>query len=190
MSEFIYFIFWLFVIFLLSQNFLRSLFIFFFLLTNSKNWSMRLTAILLLPGTILHELSHWLTAELLHVPTGAINFLPRLQNEKDLQMGSVAIAKTDPFRRTVIGIAPTIFGLSIITFLTGLLPQSVFLYHFQSIAIIIIILIISSTMFSSDQDLKTALIPLVFIITVVIVFWWFKFSIPDKIAELFLLIIN
>ncbi|MDX1523056.1 MAG: hypothetical protein R3264_15630, partial [Anaerolineae bacterium] len=46
-------------------------------------------AILLFPGVLLHEISHWLAAKLLGVHTGSFSILPRLQRDGTVQLGYV-----------------------------------------------------------------------------------------------------
>ncbi len=76
---------------------------------------------LILPGVVLHELSHWLTAWLLGVPAR----LPSLGPERigsrrggKVSLGSVQVAKTDPLRSSLIGLAPLLVGATVI-FLIG-----------------------------------------------------------------------
>lgn len=81
-----------------------------------------LYSILVLPGTIIHELSHWLIAEILQVRTGPITVLPDLTGDGDSQrLGSVATAASDPLRGFLIGIAPFCTGTIILMILGSLL---------------------------------------------------------------------
>jgi len=72
---------------------------------------------LLLPGVILHELSHWLVAKALRVPTGRLTLGPRRSGEA-LTFASLPVARTDLFRKSVIGLAP-LFGGTLAIFLTA-----------------------------------------------------------------------
>ncbi|MBN1995352.1 MAG: hypothetical protein JW953_21875 [Anaerolineae bacterium] len=89
-----------------------------FLLTGSQKAAMWVFWVLFLPGTFLHELSHWLTAKLLRVKTGRFSLWPK-QRRGQLQMGAVQVEVADPFRHSLIGLAPLIFG-SIAILLIGL----------------------------------------------------------------------
>lgn len=87
------------------------------LLTGHAERSILLYALVLLPGVMLHELSHWLTAGLLGVRTGAVSLLPRLKKDKTLQLGYVEYykdARLGPLRESLIGGAPLIFGTAVI----------------------------------------------------------------------------
>jgi hypothetical protein len=71
---------------------------------------MLLYFVLLLPGILIHELSHWLVANLLGVRTGEISLWPSRRPGNQTRMGSVRVARTDPFRASLIGVAPLISG--------------------------------------------------------------------------------
>ncbi len=80
--------------------------------------------ILFLPGTVIHELSHWIVAEILQVQTGAITIFPDFEAENHVdrqRLGSVATAKSDPFRGFLIGIAPFVTGTLALFVLSSLL---------------------------------------------------------------------
>ena len=90
-----------------------------FLLTGNPQAAMWVFWVLFLPGTFLHELSHWLTAKLLGVKTGRFSLWPKLSRQGQLQMGAVQVEVSDPFRHSLIGLAPLIFG-SVAILLIGL----------------------------------------------------------------------
>ena len=81
-----------------------------YLLTGNLNVAMWLFWVLFLPGTLLHELSHWLAAILLRVKIGSFSLWPKLKKGGQLQMGAVQVDVADPFRHSLIGLAPLIFG--------------------------------------------------------------------------------
>lgn len=89
-----------------------------FLLTGNPQVAMWLFWVMFLPGTLLHEFSHWLTAVLLGVKTSRFSIWPKKKKKGELQMGSVQVELTDPFRHSLIGVAPLIFG-SIAVLLIG-----------------------------------------------------------------------
>ncbi|MEW5957666.1 MAG: hypothetical protein AB1801_08080 [Chloroflexota bacterium] len=80
------------------------------MLTGNARLAVWLFWVLFLPGTVLHELSHWVTATLLRVKTGRFSFWPQLKKKGELQMGSLEVDEADPFRYSLIGLAPLIFG--------------------------------------------------------------------------------
>lgn len=81
-----------------------------FLLTGNSQVAMWFFWVLFLPGTLLHEFSHWLTAFLLRVKTSRFSLWPTVKKRGQLQMGSVQVEVVDPFRHSLIGLAPLIFG--------------------------------------------------------------------------------
>lgn len=87
------------------------------LLTGNPERAIYLYAILLFPGVLLHEISHWLVATLLGVRTGSMSLLPRRTPDGSLQLGYVEYYRTktvDPVRESLIGGAPLITGTIVI----------------------------------------------------------------------------
>ena len=87
------------------------------LVTGKPERAIYFYAIILFPGVLLHELSHWITATLLGVRTGSISLLPRRDLDGSLQLGYVEYyrGKTlDPVRESLIGGAPMIAGTAVI----------------------------------------------------------------------------
>jgi hypothetical protein len=80
------------------------------LLSGSHDVAILLYFLLLLPGVLVHELSHWLTAKFLRVPTGTITLGPSWKGKGTTRLGSVSVAKADPLREGLIGMAPLITG--------------------------------------------------------------------------------
>ncbi len=95
------------------------------LIFNTNKPGLILYSFFSFPGTVLHELSHWLMAELLQVQTGEIKIIPDLDtSEKRKKLGSVMTEKTDPFRGFMIGIAPFIVGTLALFLLESALSAS------------------------------------------------------------------
>jgi hypothetical protein len=70
--------------------------------------------ILLFPGVLVHELSHWIVARLLSVRTGRISIGPTRKGAGSTRFGAVSVAKTDPLRGSLIGVAPLLTGSGLI----------------------------------------------------------------------------
>lgn len=84
-----------------------------YLLTGRMNWAVLIYAIILFPGVLLHELSHFVVARLLGVRTGAVSLLPQMQKDGTIRLGYVEYYKgrsLGPVRETLIGGAPLITG--------------------------------------------------------------------------------
>lgn len=158
-------------LYLTSKRLINLLFNFLFRLTRSKKFSFYTLALLFLPGTLIHELSHFLVALVTLVPVGTLHLWPHIDDQGGVRLGSVAIGKTDPIRRGIVGIAPIVGGTLVIS---GLILFSQFflnLFVFEWVGYLILgylIFVISTTMFSSKKDLEGIWL-LVFAIVVILV---------------------
>ncbi|HDQ72561.1 MAG TPA: hypothetical protein ENN19_10755 [Chloroflexi bacterium] len=83
------------------------------LLTGDSEIAVVLYALPLLPGILLHEMSHALTALLLGVRVGGISIRPKRAGQR-VQLGFVPIEKTDAVRASLIGLAPLLTGSAVI----------------------------------------------------------------------------
>jgi hypothetical protein len=83
------------------------------LLTDDPDIAVPLYALPLLPGIVLHELSHAITALLLGVRVGRITIRPKLAGQR-VQLGFVPVEKTDVVRASLIGLAPLVSGSAVI----------------------------------------------------------------------------
>lgn len=128
-------------------------------------------SLLFLPGTILHELSHWIVAEILQVRTGEITIFPDLVGREESQrLGSVATAKSDPFRGFLIGVAPFITGLGTLVILGRLLELGWGVYPlWQIILLIYAIVVFSNSMMISKEDRRTWPFIIIFFALILIV---------------------
>jgi hypothetical protein len=82
----------------------------FLVLTRQPELSMSLFALLFLPGVLLHEVSHFIMAQILGVRTGRFSLMPRKIEGGQLRLGYVETEQTDFFRDAMIGIAPLLTG--------------------------------------------------------------------------------
>lgn len=110
-------------LYILSRNLTKNLFIAVFLLTRSRSIGVGFLSLLFFPGTVLHELAHLFTAEVLGVRTSGLTLVPEGIEKTEVKTGSVSIAQTDPFRRSVIGIAPVIVGLIMLGVISYFIAQ-------------------------------------------------------------------
>lgn len=89
------------------------------LLTGNDNLAVLVHFMLLLPGVVVHELSHWVAAKLLGLRTGPISLGPVRKRGKQMRFGSVQITRADPVRESLIGLAPLISGTVLVLALAG-----------------------------------------------------------------------
>ncbi len=151
------------IIYIISRKLEKTVFTLFALVFRSKHVASSILAFLYLPGTVVHEFAHLITAELLRVPTGKISFTPEfIQDEKykEIKLGSVEIGSSDPIRRYLIGFAPVFVGMVVLMGIIWLaleyLPRvsDPRLQLFVGALSGYILFSISSNMFSSRKDLE------------------------------------
>lgn len=138
--------------------------------------SLNLIFFLLLPGIFLHEFSHILTAEILRVPTGELKLKPEIK-EGGLSLGSAQIGATDPFRLTLIGLAPFISGLTVLWLLIKFNPGGWWQILFGYLAFTI-----ANTLFSSPSDLQAAAVPIVLVLILFGVFQMAHLFLPPTLV--------
>lgn len=192
------------VLYFLSRRVVKGVYRFFYRVTKRKNWTVYLFAMVFLPGTFIHEISHFLAALFLLVPVGKFELLPKIEEEGSFKLGSVSIAKTDPLRRFLIGVAPLVFGLSVILgLLYYVLMIRIISTWWEYLLLGFIIFQVANSMFASKKDLEGALVLFIFIVFVIVLLLilgvripidWVSLSFNKKIedflinANLFLLI--
>src|SRR5437588_344943 len=86
----------------------------------SKRVMFWILALFFLPGTIVHEISHFLTATVLFLRVRDLNIFPSFE-ENQIKLGHVMYEKKDVFRSILVGIAPFFGGLGVF----------LLLYYFQ-----------------------------------------------------------
>jgi hypothetical protein len=94
------------------------------LLTNDPEVAVLFYYVLLLPGVLLHEGSHWLAAKLLRVRIRRVSLWPERGRGGMIRLGLVETAQADPLRATLIGLAPLAAGVAAITLIGTLLDTS------------------------------------------------------------------
>jgi hypothetical protein len=73
-----------------------------------------LLALVMFPGTVVHEVSHFVAATFLFVKVNKISFLPQ-KTPRGIALGHIQPAKQpDPFRDALIGVAPLIGGSAVL----------------------------------------------------------------------------
>jgi hypothetical protein len=87
------------------------------LMTGKSERALIVYALILLPGVLVHELSHWIVATLVGVRTGTFSVIPRTQPDGTVQLGYVEYYKgrtLGPIRESLIGGAPLLVGTTLI----------------------------------------------------------------------------
>lgn len=141
-------------IFILSRAVLRHMFIFLHRFTRSQTLGISIISILYFPGTVIHEMSHFIVALILNMHPRDVSLFPVIDGRR-VRLGHVEYEreKGDFIRPILVGVAP-LFGASVVLWL---LVQTNLLYETHlGIRLLVgyFILSVTANMFSSDQDLK------------------------------------
>lgn len=145
------------LLFLLSRRLTSELSYFFYGIFKSRKVAAFLMAAIFLPGTIIHEFSHALMAQLLFVHVGKMELMPRIEGES-LKLGSVEVGKTDVFRNFFIGIAPFLVGTGLLLGIVyAAIENDIFGFNIWSIGILYTLFVIANTMYSSRKDMEGAI---------------------------------
>lgn len=162
----------------LSTTINKLLFLLLSRVSQNQHITVYTVALIFLPGTFIHEMSHYLMALFLFVPAGHMQLLPKLY-DKQIKLGSVQIAKCDILRRILIGVAPFLFGTALLLGLTyEILPYFSYLSAWAAVSIIYSIFEIGNTMFSSKKDLEGTVEFLLAITVVLVIAYLFGFRPP------------
>jgi len=142
-------------------------------------------SIIFLPGTIIHEISHFLFAALTGARTGKIDIFPEYlelessdEGTTHVALGSVQTQKLNPLRGFLVGIAPFISGIVLLIWLAALLQTA---YSEGNIWIVILegylFFIISNSFFPSWSDIKQAIPLTIILILAALLVWYFGFQV-------------
>src|SRR3990170_4820904 len=163
-------------------------------LVQNQKAAIWILAFIFLPGTIVHELSHFLLATLFRVPTGHISIFPNFKHiekgKQDISMGHIQIAQTGPFRHTLIGIAPLFVGLSLLYFIAHLFfPNNLQQMTNDQLLMTALgayfLFSISLTMFTSRSDLRSFIFvaPVVILLTIALFLAGIRISVTRSLSE-------
>lgn len=142
------------LLYLLSVRVIQVIYALIYTLFHSRPIGLSIVSLIFFPGTIVHELAHLFVAEILGVRTGKLTLVPESIETTEVRTGSVMISQTDPFRRTVIGIAPMIVGIIALATLSHVYNSQFVNNITISIVYYYLIFSISNSMFSSKEDMK------------------------------------
>lgn len=110
LSGLLWFILMLVPLILLQRLLHREIHAVLLILSRDPNITMGIFSIIFFPGIFLHELSHFVMAKILRVPTGRFSLMPQSLPDGRLQLGYVETARSDIVRDSLIGAAPLIAG--------------------------------------------------------------------------------
>lgn len=152
------------LLFFISRATLNQLFYFLRIFINEEKLIFTIVSLIFLPGTIVHELSHFFAAIVLFLRVRHVEIFPSFEGN-EIKLGHVLYEKKDFLRSILVGVAPIVAGLFFFFLLSffQLFPHQNF---WLNLFFAYLIFAVSSTMFSSKKDLVDIayLIPLIFIV--------------------------
>ena len=162
-------------IYIISRLILKELFLFLRKFFETDFPVFILVSFIFLPGTIIHETAHFITALFLILPVKSMSVFPKWDNN-EIKLGEVLFVKKDFLRAILVGIAPIFFGIGILF--------SLFYFHIYpanniglNILYSYLIFSISANMFSSKQDLKDSILIIPVVLLVMVLFYVFDIKI-------------
>lgn len=157
--------------------------VFYFLMRIFKNYHLALAIItlILLPGTLVHELSHFIMALVLLLPVKSMSLFPVFE-ANEIKLGEVRFEKRDALRSGIVGIAPFVVGIFLLTaiFYFRIFPGQDLILNFL---MAYLIFSISSNMFSSRQDLKDAIFIIPLIVVGMAIFYLFDIKLDMTLVN-------
>jgi len=118
LTGFFWFILMLVPLILLQRLLHREIQAVFLIATRDARLTMGIFSLIFLPGVFLHELSHFLVAKILRVPTGRFSLIPQPLPDGRLRLGYVETARADIVRDSLIGAAPLIVGTIFVAYVS------------------------------------------------------------------------
>jgi hypothetical protein len=83
-------------------------------LTGDERAAQMTYYLIMLPGILLHELSHVIMARLVGLKVGEFSLGPRPRNQTSIELGSVTVSRADVFRESLVGLAPFLTGTTVL----------------------------------------------------------------------------
>lgn len=125
-------------------------------LGGSRKTIIIIWSLIFLPGTVIHELSHFFAAILVGARTGRIEILPEFLDDdtKGVALGSVQTQKLNLVQGVFVGLAPAIVGITLLI----LLSQSIYQNYITGATSTLLVqslffFIISNSFFPSKADI-------------------------------------
>lgn len=163
------------VIYIISKLTIKELFLFLRKFFQTDYPVFLLVSFIFLPGTIIHETAHFITALFLILPVKSMTIFPKWDSN-EIKLGEVTFIKKDFLRTILVGIAPVFFGIGI---LFSLFYFNIYPANNIGLNIVYSYLIfsISANMFSSKQDLKDLVLIVPVILLLIVIFYVFDIKI-------------
>lgn len=131
-------------------------------------------AFIFLPGTVFHELAHYIMAHILFLHVTGFSLIPQWC-KGNIILGKVTYIRKDVFRSILVGVAPILFGMaSFITIAYLQLFPDVTNGFIHNALFVYLIFVISTSMYSSKQDLMDIVYIIPIVLTLVVLIYIFN----------------
>lgn len=155
-------------------------------LGGNQNMIIWVWSVIFLPGTIIHEISHFLAAAATGARTGKIEIFPEFiedildedeDEKKGVALGYVQVASMNPIQGFIVGTAPFISGMALLIWLASLMRASYLTENLWPLVLqTYLFFIIANSFFPSWSDMKQTL-PLIFLGLIAgLLAWFFGFQ--------------
>ncbi len=158
----------------------------------SRRFLIVLWSLVFLPGTIIHELSHFFVAILVGARTGKVEIFPEFlgtdSDEGGVALGSVQTQKLNIVQGVLVGLAPFFVGLCLLVWLGSLILQNYSLGDYAIMAFQgYLFFTLSNSFFPSRSDL-VHVVPAAITVAIIVVIAWlvgvqFSFSPTKQILD-------
>lgn len=167
-------------------------------LGGSQHGAIITWSIIFLPGTIIHEISHFLVAAFTGARTGKIEIFPEYLEEKSehegknkVALGYVQTQTLNPIQGFLVGIAPFVSGLLLLIFLVSQMQISLSQNDYQILILEgYFFFTIANSFFPSWPDIKQTLPLIVISIIALLIAFYFGFQIMISPTSQIWLILN
>lgn len=158
----------------------------------SRRFLIVLWSLIFLPGTIIHELSHFFLAILVGARTGKIEIFPEFLDMDDegggVALGSVQTQKLNILQGVLVGLAPFFVGLGLMVWLGSLILLSFTSSDYVSLFLqSYLFFTISNSFFPSRSDLVHVVPAAITVVIIVAIAWLigvqFSFSVSKTVAD-------
>lgn len=182
----------LFFLYISGQILLRQLTYLVHHAGGSRRFLIVLWSLVFLPGTIIHELSHFFMAILVGARTGKIEIFPEFLDIDDhddgVALGSVQTQKLNIIQGVLVGLAPFFIGLGLLVWLGSLILQSYYSLDHATLAVQgYLFFTISNSFFPSRSDLVHVIPAAITFVVVAVILWLvgvqFTFSPSKNLVE-------
>ena len=164
------------------------------LLGGSTRAAVAVYDVLVLPGVVLHELSHMLVAVALGVRVLRVRLF-QFRRLDDPRQGEVVVADTDPLRMSLIGAAPLVGGIAGLALLQPVLLRLLdtptlsldalgqLLSMPRALLVLYLIVAVANTMFPSAADRKAWRVVVVIVAVLAVIMLALRLTLPASWIE-------